>query len=145
MLSYAKFSDKLKYNLQVRQLYCIEYEMNSIDEVLLDRQEGEVSEEEEEEEETIQEDRYYYYPDSDDNDLDGDKYKKESGDDYVAVQDYDLTPTLHSPCPGLHLCTCEERANYIQSLITEPRFRISQSISEKIRNRKLSLIRVNTI
>lgn len=141
MLSYAKFSDKLKYNLQVRQLYCIEYEMNSIDEVLLD-QEGEVSEEEEEE--TIQEDRYYYDPDSDDNDLDVEKCQ-ESGDDYVAVQDYDLTPTLHSPCPGLHLCAHEERANYIQSLITEPRFRISQSISDKIRNRKLSLIRVNTI
>lgn len=121
MSNYAKFNDNTKCNLQVRQLYNIEYEMKSIDEVLLDE----------------------YYDDDRDWDLDDGKQEKEEEEEEVLVYQFDFTSSLHpnSSIPQLQY----NHQNCTISSLTEPRFRISQSVSERIKSRNLSLLRVNTI
>ena len=119
MTSYAQFEDNIKCNLLVRQLYSLEFEMESIDQVLLDKEEGQEYESE--------------------------YYKEEEEEEDVAVYQVDFNSYLH-PNSTLTLLQFHGNDNdYFTSLITEPRFRISQSVSEKIRNRNLSLLRVNTI
>lgn len=71
--------------------------------------------------------------------------EEEEEEEDVAVYQVDFNSYLH-PNSTLTLLQFHGNDNdYFTSLITEPRFRISQSVSEKIRNRNLSLLRVNTI
>ncbi|CCG20749.1 hypothetical protein CORT_0A03610 [Candida orthopsilosis Co 90-125] len=119
--NYAKFNDNIKCNLQVRQLYNIEYEMKSIDEVLSDE---------------------YYDGDRDWELVDG-KQEKEEEEGDVLVYQFGFTSSLHSNSSILQLRYNHQ--NCTISSLTEPRFRISQSVSERIKSRNLSLLRVNTI
>ena len=149
MTSYAQFEDNIKCNLLVRQLYSLEFEMESIDQVLLDKEEGQEYESE------------YYKEEEEEDDDDADKSwvelidgkiekkeeeeEEEEEEEDVAVYQVDFNSYLH-PNSTLTLLQFHGNDNdYFTSLITEPRFRISQSVSEKIRNRNLSLLRVNTI
>ncbi|KAI5968768.1 hypothetical protein CANMA_002204 [Candida margitis] len=130
MANYAKFEDNLKCNTLVRQLYSIEYVMKSIDQVLLD-------EEVEEEEDGHFEEQEY----EDDSSIEAAESKHEKEEDGVSIYQFDVGSCLHYSNPSIsHIA-----ANDYLSLITEPRFRISQSVSDRIRNRNLSLLRVNTI
>ncbi|KAI5955495.1 hypothetical protein KGF57_003627 [Candida theae] len=149
--NYAEFNDRLKHNVLVRQLYDLEYEMGSIDEVLLEavKEEAGVNEKEEvgdweccyciNERDKSSEVNYI--------DGSGKKDQIEDKTDDVEVYEFEFTSRWHqavSAMPGLQY-TRAGSAKHIQSLITEPRLRITQSVSDKIRNRNLSLIRVNTI